>query len=227
MNRPRTKPVAFELVPFARTHRDAVADLHRIALPKGFLSTLGNGFLGTLYGAIAKAPRSFVTVAISGENDVLGFVSGSCDINACYKHVLKTTALGLAWHTAPSLVSPRTWRRIFETLTYPLRNSNGNTDESTGKNVTADLKAELLSIAVSEGAHGMGIGRSLVDHLDRQFMNNGHGERYRVVTDALDDRSNGFYTGVGFRFEQQFEHHGHPMHLYTRHPSIDADGSSP
>lgn len=199
-----------------------VARLHRLALPNGFLSTLGDGTLETLYGAISRHRDSTVIVARDVEGQVLGFVSGSTDVAQCYRHVLRTASARLAWHAAGSLVRPAVIKRCVETLTYPLRfrGKGGDAEPHT------TARAELLSIAVDERARGLGVGRTLVEALDTFFAQAGHRGPYRVVTDASDPRSNAFYERTGFEVLGDFLHHGHPMRMYLRSNGTDRSASA-
>ena len=164
----KTETSDFQLVPILKSHTSAVAKLHRLALPNGFLSTLGDGFLGALYLGIGKAPKSVVWVAVNNKNEVLGFVSGTCDVKVCYKSVLSTSFFQLGWNVAPSLIHLSVWKRLWETLTYPFKT------EKTAVDNSEHIHAELLSIAVSEKARGLGLGRALVNKLEASFLEWGH-----------------------------------------------------
>ena len=119
----------------------AVARLHRLALPQGFLSTLGDRTLSTLYRAIGAHGDSTVLVADDGSG-VVGFVAGTTDVGRCYRHVLTTSSIPLAASGLVHLFRPRVVRRVAETLTYPFR-FRGE-DRSDGP--TVPFRAELLSI---------------------------------------------------------------------------------
>jgi len=213
MNIPVSASSNVRIVDVEDWHLSDLARLHRLALPNGFLSTLGDPFIASLYLGISSTPRSVVLVAIDMDGAVLGFISGACDVRACYVSILKRRGLSLLIRLAPSLRHSAVWRRAWETLTYPFRKNDG---VSTGSEAVPPGKAELLSIAVSGKARGKGVGRTLVNALDERFRGFGLEGDYRVVTDALDSQSNAFYERMEFRHELLFKHHGHPMNLYLK-----------
>jgi GNAT superfamily N-acetyltransferase len=173
--------------------------LHRRSIRTGFLSTLGEGFLSRLYGAIASHPGSCVIVERGGDGAVLGFVSGALSVRACYAWVLRRHFLSLGFRLVPRLFS---LKRMIETLRY-------------GKGAGPELP-ELLSMAVSEQARGKGIGKRLVLLLEQWFIQKGVTGEYRVVTYALDPQSNAFYRNAGFSFHHEFLLHGNRMNEYRK-----------
>ena len=202
----------FKLAELDREHAADVARLHRIALPKGFLSTFSNTFLSELYMGIASAPNSTVIIAVDESNTCLGFISGSMNIGHCYKHILTRSAIPLFFKGLTVLVKPQIWRKVCETLLYPFRKS-GNDDNKDTIDIPA---AELLSIAVDAKARGLGIGKSLILELETAFAGWGGVSVYKVVTDATDPRSNAFYRATGFSHLQDFKHHEHRMSMYSK-----------
>ncbi len=198
--------------PFATRDAPTVAELHRMSLPRGFLSTLGDRFLGRLYQLLAEAERTCVWVGADHDDRCVGFVSGSLDIRASYSQVLRRGGLGLTAAVAPRLLRPSVLGRVFQTMAYPLRQGGGG---HTGVD-PASIRAELLSIGVSGAARGHGLGRCLVASLEESFRDWGHRGPYRVVTDAEDPRSNAFYTALEFRLAGEFLHHDHRMSLYIK-----------
>ena len=201
-----------------------VAMLHRVAIPLGFLSELGDRFLGCLYGHISLASGSCVLVAVDEDDACVGFVAGSIDIRDCYRRVILRGAFPLFRALFPYLLRASVVRRVLQTLLYPIMRTfrmpgaNSNCDE-------AAYPAELLSIAVSDHTRGQGVGRLLVNALEEYFCECGYTSSYQVVTDAEDARSNAFYRSRGFRFQRSFRHHGHKMNRYTK--ELSSSSASP
>jgi len=207
----------YVIKPVEQRYEEDVAKLHCMALPRGFLSTLGTGFLGRLYLGIADADRSGVWVAVGDEGRCLGFISGSNDLHQCYRYVLRHGWFPLGIRLARSLVRWSAIVRVSQTLAYPFRKLGADGDEKNEViRLGREVRAELLSIAVASEARGMGIGRVLVETLEQYLLDWGHSGLYRVVTDAEDPRSNAFYDSVGFTLHGRFRHHEHTMALYTK-----------
>lgn len=201
--------------PFAAKDASQVAELHRLALPRGFLSTLGDRFLGSLYTLLAASDGTCVSVAADADDRCVGFVAGSLDIRQSYREVLRRGAPALIWNLMPNLVRPTVWQHILQTLVYPFRDAGGEFASGNGIDPKT-IRAELLSIAISDRARGQGLGRLLVAALEQYFREWNHHGPYRVVTDAEDPRSNAFYVALGFAKAGEFRHHKHLMSLYTK-----------
>ncbi len=201
---------------FVKEDAVQVARLHRIAIPRGFLSELGDGFLVRLYREIARAEGSCVLVAADGDDVCLGFVAGSIDIRICYRRILLRGGITLFLQILPSLFRASVLKRILQTLLYPLRRGKGNDEMGAVLAEDAGAKAELLSIAVDEKARGLGVGRLLVEALEVFFRRQGGQTAYGLITDATDPRSNAFYEALGFRLKAKFRHHEHDMNQYVK-----------
>ncbi|MFO7654402.1 MAG: GNAT family N-acetyltransferase [Candidatus Krumholzibacteriia bacterium] len=200
------------------TSRDAprVSALHRLALPRGFLSSLGDRFLGTLYGLLATAPGTRVLVAADDGDRCVGFVAGSIDVRHAYRHVLRRGWFPLLGAMLPATLRPGVLPRAVQTLIYPLRRPGRQRKPARPEGEVETIRAELLSIAVAAEARGHGLGRKLVAALEDDLRQWGHDGPYRVVTDSEDPRSNAFYLALGFARAGEFLHHGHVMAIYTR-----------
>jgi len=189
----------------------AAARLHADSIPEGFLSTLGESFLATLYRGISATPQSGVLVAVEN-GEVLGFISWARDVKICYKAVLKARWADLLWTLLPNAVKPSLYRKVWETLRYP--SQHGDTAPA-GTGCPNGLRPELLSMAVSARARGKGVGKLLVAAVDAEMARLDL-PGYYVVTHAVDERSNGFYTGRGFALVSTYRSHGKPMNEYFK-----------
>ena len=97
---------------------------------------------------------------------------------------------------------PSAIKQIFQTLRYPSQ-------------VGAELPpAEVLSIAVSEGARGKGIGRALVAAALAQLSARGI-QQAKVAVSADNAVANRFYRRCGFELVLRRDHHGLPMNVYV------------
>ena len=196
--------------PLEKRHAAAAAQLHRTGIDTGFLSSLGQRFLTQLYSAIPSCPAGFGYVWEEADSAVLGFIACATGTGRLYKQALVRRGLHMAWPLARFLLSPRTLRRIFQTLRYPAQ-------------VGGDLPdAELLSISVSSAARGKGVGTALMQAAQAEFQRRGV-EHFKLAVWAGNEPANRFYRGCGFRLALQREHHGMPMNVYVIGPLTPAD----
>ncbi len=209
------------IIPMRKEDTIHVASLHRISLPKGFLSRFNDDFLTRLYMSICEAPSSGVLVAIDRYGTCLGFVSGSSNVPRCYRSVIFKSGFYLAKYALPNLFSLSSFKFALETLMYPISAHRRNWTSKYSKSApgVGNCTAELLSLAVDKSARNLGIGSRLIAALENAFLHWGHHGQYRVVTDAEDTGTQGFYISLGFEPVAQFLHHGHPLRVYVKNLS--------
>jgi len=188
--------------PMTRHHAPAVAQLHRIGIRSGFLSSLGRAFLRQLYAAIPSCASGFAFVWHSGEGEVLGFIACAVDIGRLYKEALRRRGVRMALTLMRFAFRASVIRRIVETLRYPCQ---------AGEDLPA---AEVLSIAVSEKARGSGIGKALMQAAFKEFQRRGVG-KVKVAVGGNIVAGNNFYRRCGFTLAATREHHGLPMNVYV------------
>lgn len=164
-------------------HRQ-VARLHMENIDRGFLATLGEGFLTQLYAAIDGGDTSVLLVEEEGER-VIGFVSGATGMSSIYKRMLRRPfALGVAM--LPVVFSLSRLKRIFDILTY-----------SGGSKLPPGVPdAELLSIAVAPEGRGRQVADRLYARLTEHFRANGV-ERFRIIVGAALEPAHRFYRRMG------------------------------
>jgi ribosomal protein S18 acetylase RimI-like enzyme len=182
--------------PLRAEHARPVADLHRQAIPTGFISSLGPAFVTELYRAIASCPHGFGFVSIRGER-VTGFVAGALHVGSLYRYILLRRGYRLMVPLARFLVRPGTIRRILQTLLYPAR-------------VSADLpKPEILSIAVAADERGRGTAVALMDAAVDELRRRGCPD-VKLVVAADNAAANAFYRKTGFELATTIDSHGVP-----------------
>jgi len=170
---------------------NSIANLHAAQIETGFLSTLGVGFLRLVYRALLQSAVGIVVVADSG-GDVVGFVAGTSDTSAFYREFGARNFLRAFWRIIPALLRPRTWQRLWETLSY------GADDH--------EVPAELLSMVVAPRARGRGVGSKLVTELLGLGVHKGV-DTMRVVVGELNDPAIALYAQCGFVTRQTFQLH--------------------
>lgn len=179
-----------------------IAVLHVGGINTGFLSSLGEKFVGALYEAIGNSPEGFCFVA-EENGKILGFVAFTESVGSLYKSVLKKNFIKFSMILAAKMLSWQRIKRVFQTLMYPSRISE------------SDLpKAELLSIAVSPQARGKGVARKLIDAGFEECRRRGI-DRVKVMVAAQNDAANRLYQKCGFEFHSQIDSHGVPSNIYV------------
>lgn len=182
----------------------AVARLHVAAIDRGFLSSLGEPFLASLYEGLASSRSAFVITATYA-GDLLGFICGATSTRRAYlDFMLSRRSPGAALRLLPRLVSLATVRRVAETLLYPARQAE-----------VPLPPAEILNFCVSEARRGQGVGRRLFQALLAEFDRRSVRE-IRIVT-GVDQRSaQDFYDRVGAQRAAELEiHEGKTSIVYT------------
>ena len=133
------------------------AQLHRQYIASGFLSSLGDRTLGVIYRFIATDSQSVLIIALQDEQ-VVGFVSGTIDVDKFYKRFMAKNIL-FGFNILPKIFSPKRMKRLIETLLYPSKNKEQNLPP-----------AELLSIVVDREFQGQGISQQLYQKLVEFFQ---------------------------------------------------------
>ncbi|HEX4490203.1 MAG TPA: GNAT family N-acetyltransferase [Acidimicrobiia bacterium] len=175
------------------------ARLHVSEISEGFLPTLGQPFLETLYRRIVRSPRSFLLIA---ERDLeqIGFVAGTEDVRALYTEFLWHDGFSAARAALPRVV--RSSRRVLETLRYGVGGHSG-AEKANASDASA---AELLAIAVAPDERGHGAGHALVDAFTGELSVR-RVPRARVVVGADNAPAIALYQRSGFNPTETIEVH--------------------
>lgn len=163
-----------------------VARIHALGIDRGFLTSLGEGFLAVLYEAVDACPEAVLFTEVDN-GKVLGFVAAAEGMGPIYRQMLNDWPR-LVRTLAPVALSPRKVWRIVELLRHKKR------DETTGPGEVPKL--ELLSIAVAPAALRQGVARRLYFRLMDHARETGAPGFRIVVGDGL-YAAKRFYTGMG------------------------------
>jgi glycosyltransferase involved in cell wall biosynthesis/ribosomal protein S18 acetylase RimI-like enzyme len=169
-----------------RSDAAGISRMHMENISTGFLSSLGSGFLTRLYRAMIAWPQAVVLVADAGAGPV-GFVAGVADTGAFYKHFIVRSGVPAGLAALPGLLRSSGFRKAWETLRY--------TEEEGGAG--AEVKAELLSMAVDPPFRGQGLGHKLGMELLASPVIIGGGA-VKVVVGASNPVAINAYQKMGF-----------------------------
>ena len=179
----------------------AVAVIHLNAIAQGFLSSLGPKFLTELYTALPSCPSGFAFVCELGGGPV-GFIACADDTRRLFKEILRRRGVRLALAMVPALWKPGVISNSLETLSYP---------REVGEEMPSP---EILSIAVTEGARGRGIGKALMRRAMAAFRGKGI-DRVKVAVESGNHHAQHLYRSLGFVLAKEQMHHGRPMSTFT------------
>lgn len=180
---------------------NAIAQLHIRGISTGFISSLGNDFVTALYEAIARSESSF-GYAVEDNDEVLGFVTFTTNLNKLYKSVIAKSGWRFALLLARKMFSVQRVKKMFETLFYPKRIKK------------MDLpSAELLSIVVNPERCHRGLATQLVrkgfEHCRKMGL-----DKVKVLVAADNGPANKLYLKCGFKLVGQIDNHGVRSNIY-------------
>ena len=183
-------------------HAGEVAGLHAEGIFTGFISSLGPKFISQLYRGIAACPSAFCFVALEG-NRILGFIAAAESVGKLYKSVILRRGLLMLGPLLRFAFSPRTIRKIFQTLLYPSR---------TSKEYPS---AEILSVVVAPDARRRGVGSKLMRAGLEEFSRRGIA-KVKVAVAADNGPANRYYLKEGFEKAGVYDSHGVATNIYVR-----------
>ncbi len=192
-----------------------LAELHFNSIHGGVMEALGPNFLTAFYEQLSKG-RDVLMYAAQRDRKTVGFVAGTLNLARSIKGIgfLGMARLTLAGCTG--LWRPSLLKRVFQTFAYFFRPTYGSTDDMAKVQAANPERSELLAIAVAKEARGQGIGKSLVEALERDLRNHGLRRTYFVSTKRDEIGSNAFYRAAGFTLIGQKRHHDLTLNVYKR-----------
>ncbi len=171
---------------------NAMVDVHLQAFQGFFLSFLGQAFLRELYSAIAADP-SRISYVYEESGQLRGFVAGTDEPPGFYRRLLNQRwwRFGLT-SVGAMLRRPAIIPRLVRALRMPHQAA------------PVERNALLMSIAVTPGMQGRGVGRSLVEVFLQEAAQRNL-KKVVLTTDRLNNEmANSFYCGLGFTCARMF-----------------------
>jgi ribosomal protein S18 acetylase RimI-like enzyme len=178
-----------------------IADLHIEGLSTGFISSLGNEFVTALYEAISQDKSSFGFLAKQND-DILGFVAFTENLDKLYKSVVLKKGLRFAFLLAGKMFSAKRIKKVLENLLYPGRTKKKNLPN-----------AELLSIVIAPKERGKGLAAVLIQSGFAECAQRGI-KKVKVLVGADNEPANKLYLKCGFNLAEQINRHGIISNIY-------------
>jgi ribosomal protein S18 acetylase RimI-like enzyme len=189
--------------------------LHARSIHGGIMEALGPNFLTLFYKQLSKGDE-ILMYAARREQRTLGFVAGSVNVMRSVKNIGVIGFAKLALATCANARRPSVIRKALQTIGYFFRRTESATANPAAVEASNPARSELLAIAVTEEARGQGIGKSLVNALERELQNRADPRSYFVSTNQDEIGSNAFYQAAGFTLVGQKRHHDLKLNVYKK-----------
>jgi N-acetylglutamate synthase-like GNAT family acetyltransferase len=181
----------------------AIANLHKVGIPTGFLSKQSIDFLEALY--LYLIIHEIVYVA-KDKDKIVGFIAVSVNTSGLYKRFLKSNYMLLVKFALQNIFSLEFIKKAYETLNAPKK--------VRLQEMTVELP-ELLSIVVDDAYIGKGIGKHLLYCVEKELHSLGQ-EKYKVLVGSKLE-ANQFYVKNGFIILKDIElHKGESSYIYMK-----------
>lgn len=166
---------------------DAIVNIHNIAFPDFFLTSLGDGFLKLYYKSVLNSSDGFLLIS-QCENEIIGFCAGTLLSAGFNTRLIKNNLLNYMGQGIRLLFTHpvKIWH-LYKNL------SKENPDVGDKGDY-----AELLSIGVNPNKQGGGAGKMMLIALEREVQKKG-GSKLSLTTDFEDnEKAIGFYHSLGY-----------------------------
>lgn len=185
-----------------------VVQIHVLAFPGFFLTSLGDSFLKELYSGFVNQPGSIFVVA-EDEGKVIGFAAGTTVPDVFFSELRKKRGFYFLIKAIPALI--KNVRVVFKKLVSSVFYKGDTPPELTGGTL-------LSSIGVLPSLHGGLVGSELLDDFEKIAFSQNAAFIY-LTTDAIEnERANAFYGKRGYSVEGRFmQQSKRPMLRYVKY----------
>jgi GNAT superfamily N-acetyltransferase len=181
-----------------------IAELHHIAFPNFFLTSLGKRFLTVFYKSILESEDGFGVGFFENKN-LVGFAIGTTKPNGFYKRLAQKNFIPLTIAAIPSLLlNPKKGLQLIQSF----RSQHQSIDETTGV---------LLSICTSPTIQNKGMGSQIISAFEE--LSKQKNLCFLALTTDYDNNEtvNTFYQNKEYKLKEQFyTKNGRKMNFYTK-----------
>ncbi|MBS6237188.1 MAG: GNAT family N-acetyltransferase [Bacteroides sp.] len=172
---------------------NALVIVHKRAFPDFFLTSLGDRFLSLYYKTVKKNNQG-ILLGYYRKEKLLGFCAATMVSTSFHSRLIKENLLDYSFIAFRLLFfRPLSIARLYKNLV-----KKGSSVKDKGN------YAELLSIAVDTSCQGEGIGKKLLNELEKIVIERG-GDCLSLTTDFEDNaKAQGFYTSIGYKVFYDF-----------------------
>ncbi len=180
-----------------------LAVLHKTEIPTGFISSLNIKVVKKLYETLISRA---IVITISDEKSIIGFVSCTLKTKQLYITFFKRNFFSVLPYFMLKVFSISFIKKVFETLRAPAKTRNQKGDDIP----------ELLSIVIDHNQQAKGLGKLLLDRLEKELKTKNI-SKYKVVAGEKLMAANRFYQKYGFDFIRKTEiHKGEQSNIYIK-----------
>lgn len=185
-----------------------VAQIHTIAFPGFFLTSLGDPFLRELYsGFVNQSGGIFVLAEV--DDKVIGFAAGTTVPDVFFTELRKKRGLYFLLKAIPALI--KNARVVFKKLISSIFYKGDTPTELTGGTL-------LSSIGVIPSLHGGLVGSALLDEFEKIAFSQNAAFVYLTTDSIENERANAFYGKRGYSVEGRFmQQSKRPMLRYVKY----------
>lgn len=195
----------FRIIEISLNDIDRIVEIHCIAFSGFFLTHLGKDVLRVFYRSLFLH-KSTIIWGVKKDQDLVGFFVASTTPKGLYTRIFLKHFLRFF---APLTISCLKKISFLKKMIISVTSSNSY-------NVPLTYPASLLSICVSPAYAGNGIGKMLLNKLEKELeLLKQRG--YYLTTDAeKNDATNQFYLSYGFKLYDVYSQGERIMNIYVK-----------